>query len=219
MSESAVIFDFNGTLLWDTEVQNKAWDVFLAGHGIWMSDKAKCRRIYGKTNREIMSDIFKGKCDEGQLLQRAQEKEAVYRELLGKADLQLAEGVVELFDRLKAEGIPFAIATASGWENVSFYIERYGLHRWFAPERIVYNDGTLRGKPHPDLFLRGMERLGVRARKNVVVFEDSMAGIQAAEAAGAGAVVVVDSGGVDCGLWEGKRHVIRSFLELRGIVL
>ena len=99
----------------------------------------------------------------------------------------MADGAVELFELCLAHGIEIAIGTAAGRTNVDFYIETFGLHRWFRPERIVYDDGTMPGKPHPALFATAIERLDLAPQKCIVV-EDGVLGIQAARAAGAGQV-------------------------------
>jgi beta-phosphoglucomutase-like phosphatase (HAD superfamily) len=105
------------------------------------------------------------------------------------------------------------IATASGLENVEFYIRELELNKWFKAEHIIYNDGTIRGKPFPDLFLKAMSILGVEGRETII-FEDSIAGIQAAEAAGSERVVIVNSNNGDYSAWVNKYPVIKHFNEI-----
>jgi sugar-phosphatase len=57
------------------------------------------------------------------------------------------------------------------------------------PDLLVAAEDVAQGKPAPDCFLMAAERLGVAA-SDCLVFEDAAAGIRAAEAAGAGVVVV-----------------------------
>ena len=57
---------------------------------------------------------------------------------------------------------------------------------------VLFNDGTLKGKPEPDLFLKAADRLQLNASE-LVIFEDSKAGIKAAENAGAGKIYIVNS--------------------------
>ena len=56
-----IIFDFNGTLLWDTKLHNHAWDIFLDKHNIVLSDDEKNKVIHGKTNEVILKIIFDNK--------------------------------------------------------------------------------------------------------------------------------------------------------------
>ena len=58
------------------------------------------------------------------------------------------------------------------------------------PEKLVTGDDVKRGKPYPDPYLLGAEKLGF-APEDCVVFEDAIAGAEAAEAAGVGLIVGV----------------------------
>lgn len=58
------------------------------------------------------------------------------------------------------------------------------------PKELVTAEDVERGKPAPDPYLLGAKRLGVDP-KDCVVFEDAVAGVQAAQAAGVGLVVGV----------------------------
>lgn len=53
-----VIFDFNGTLFWDTPYHNRAWDIYLQSHGRQISDHDKDLYIHGKPNRDIFNFLF-----------------------------------------------------------------------------------------------------------------------------------------------------------------
>jgi beta-phosphoglucomutase-like phosphatase (HAD superfamily) len=125
----------------------------------------------------------------------------------------MAEGTVELFVKLRELGIPFVIATASDWVNVEFYIRTLNLYQWFKKEYIIYNDGSVRGKPFPDLFLNALKVLGIEGR-NAVIFEDSIAGVKAAEASGAGRIIIVNSNDSDYTEYRDKYPIIKSFKEI-----
>ena len=155
MSKKSVIFDFNGTLLWDTQLHNIAWDIFLKKYGISLSDEEKHQRIHGRLNSEIMKYLFDNKLTNEEIKRYTLEKEYEYQRLCLELDnFSMAEGTVELFEKLKRRGIPFAIATASDLVNVEFYIKTFNLYKWFKKVHIIYNDGTVRGKPFPDIFLK-----------------------------------------------------------------
>lgn len=57
MKYSGVIFDFNGTLFWDTPLHNKAWNIFLKKRGMHLSDHDSSLPFTGKIT-EIFSTIF-----------------------------------------------------------------------------------------------------------------------------------------------------------------
>ena len=187
------IFDFNGTLLFDTPAHADAWRAFLLEEGIAVTDADIQKHIQGRPNPDILRH-FLGELTDQEILTCSKRKEEKYRAVcLQKNDwFRLVDGVSEMFDRLRAEEVPFTIATSSQWDNVSFYFEHLGLDRWFTPETLVFDDGKMRGKPAPDIYLRAMALIGCRPDE-CAVFEDSLSGIQAGRAAGAGWIIAVDS--------------------------
>ena len=187
------IFDFNGTLFWDTAFHDRAFDIFLKKHGVQLTDEEKRVKIHGQANPDIMRGIFGNQLSEKDIADFTQDKELIYRQLCVN-DLKFAPGAEDLFDFLKAKGIPFTIATSAGIENVSFYYENMHLDRWFSMDKIVYDQGIFRGKPHPDVFLAAAKKLELNPEETVI-FEDSVPGIIAAQRAGAGKIYIVNSYG------------------------
>jgi len=191
MNAGGIIFDFNGTLIFDTDAHERSWHKLIPEiRGSGFSEQEFKDHVHGRTNREIFSYVLGRPLSEADALPYGERKESLYREFLVQDPkaCQLIPGAAAFFELLKNAGIPIAIATAAPASNIAFYRSRFGLDRWFPTERIVYADGTLPGKPHPALFLRAVERLGVPAR-DVIIFEDSTLGVQAAQAAGVGRVI------------------------------
>jgi len=211
MTYKAVIFDFNGTLLWDTKLHNQAWDQFLVNHNITLTDEEKAVKIHGIPNAGIFKGIFNHSLSDEEIEEMAQEKEQIYRNICSDIELCFAPGVKGFINFLKSSSIDYAIATSSGKENMDFYFEKMELGKWIKPENIIYDDGSFKGKPHPDIFLKAMEKIS-HEPKDVVVFEDSMAGIKSAENAKAGKIIIVDSNGDD---YNGLSYrQIRDFAEV-----
>ena len=76
--------------------------------------------------------------------------------------------------------------------NVDFYIKEFNLEKWFDIDKIVYSDGTIKGKPAPDIYEIAAGKLGLKPQECVVV-EDAVSGIEAARAAGIGKIVAIAS--------------------------
>ncbi|HLO58682.1 MAG TPA: HAD family phosphatase [Bacteroidales bacterium] len=192
MKLKGVVFDFNGTLLWDTPLHNKAWDVFLQRYHLKMTDDEKDKRIHGRNNELIFRDIFNKSLTSEEILNFVEEKESIYRDICREVKIDLAPGARELIAFLKDNRVAFAIATASEIGNVSFYIEFLRLDKLIDPRYILYNDGSYKSKPDPDMFLSAINILGLLPA-DVLIFEDSYAGIEAALAAKPGKVIIVNS--------------------------
>lgn len=196
-----IIFDFNGTLLWDTPFHNKAWNIFLQKYRINLSDQEIRDNMHGRTNAEIFKYLFKKDLTPHELNTLADEKEAIYRHLIINNEFDLQPGVTKVFDFCLACSIPIAIATSSDKTNADFYYERYGLKKWFPQRRFIYNDYTFKSKPEPDIFYKAAKQLFLEPEE-IMVFEDSPAGIEAAERFGAGKIVIINSTGDDCSHYE-----------------
>jgi HAD superfamily hydrolase (TIGR01509 family) len=191
----AVLFDFNGVLWWDSDLQEAAWKQYAASvRGAPFSDEELTAYVYGRTNRDTLEYLLGEPLDGGRLERLSEEKETIYRAmcLAQGAAFRLSPGAAELLDFLAAAGIPRTIATSSPHSNIAFFIRHLALERWFNPAQIICDDGRFPGKPAPDIYLRAAETLGVPPERCLVV-EDSTAGVAAARAAGVGLIAALGS--------------------------
>ena len=194
MVQGGVIFDFNGTLYWDSAYQESSWDEYLESQNIRLTDAQKREYIHGRNGKDTFEILFKRTLSDEEVAYFTEEKEVLYRRECLKHKMELAPGALDLLNNLKSNAIPFALATASGKNNVDFFIEHFNLLDHFKEEHIIYDDGTMRGKPHPDLFNRAIERLDIDRSKSII-FEDSHSGIQAAINSQVSQVIIVNSAG------------------------
>jgi HAD superfamily hydrolase (TIGR01509 family) len=212
MAYSGVIFDFNGTLFWDTPLHNKAWNIFLKKYDLSFSDDEFFRLIHGKNNRDIFISLFQRKLTDGEIKQFINEKEGLYQELCLQTDLALAPGAEDFLDFLKNSNIPYTIATASGKENLDFFFEHLTISKWFDYDKVVYNNGEIKGKPNPEIYEIAMSVINKKPEE-VVIFEDAIAGLKAAKNAQAGNIIVVNSNDDDYAKWT-DYQIIKSFGEV-----
>ena len=186
------IFDFNGTLFRDTEFHRVAWKQFMGRHGISISDEDFRQKMNGPGNDIILRRFFGESASDEEIDALSEEKERIYRDIVlaDPARKALAPGVAEMFDALKARGVPCGVATASIQANVVFYMEALGLNRWFDYDHIFYLTGAFPGKPDPAIYRVAMRRMGCQPKDTVVV-EDSLPGMHSAHGAGVGGIIVV----------------------------
>lgn len=194
-----IIFDFNGTLFFDSDKQEEAWRVIsLRTRGREFTKQEMRERMHGCSGKSIFEYLLGRSISHEEEVKLMAEKEEIYRELCLKdrEHFHLAPGAESLLDWLCAHGVPHTIATASEIVNVRFFREHFGLDRWFDPAAIVYDDGTHPGKPYPDIYLKAAAKIGLPPERCIVV-EDARSGIESARRAGAGCIVAMDSGAVD----------------------
>lgn len=88
-------------------------------------------------------------------------------------------GVSKIMDYLIENKVPVALGSAS--KNARSILEKVDLHRQF--DAVVDGNDVSKAKPDPEVFLIAAEKLKVEPQ-NCIVFEDSLAGVQAANIAG-----------------------------------
>lgn len=190
-----IIFDFNGTLFFDSKMHYDAWKEFSAKlRGTPFSDKEMREHMFGRTNKDIIAYAI-GKTPDNELVKiLGEEKENLYRDRCRKMGkkCKLAPYAEDFLDYLKKENFPRTIATMSNKNNVDFFIEQFKLDKWFDLEKIVYDNGKIKGKPAPDIYLQAAKNLGLKPEECIVI-EDAISGIQSAHAAGIGRIVAIAS--------------------------
>ena len=189
----AIIFDFNGTMFLDTDKQRRSWnELFEKYIGRPLTNEEFVRYACGPESAAVLRHFYRADLDDAQAAALTEEKEIIYRRLCREdaERFRLADGLPEALDRLQARGVPMAIGTGAGRGNLDFYFEAFHLERWFDWDHVIYDDGTLPGKPAPDVYLRACERLRTPPQDCMVV-EDAFAGIAAAQNAGVGAIVAI----------------------------
>jgi HAD superfamily hydrolase (TIGR01509 family) len=92
----------------------------------------------------------------------------------------LFPSVKPVLEKLRQMRLHLAVATSSVSTSARPFLDRHGLTQFF--ETIITGEEVERGKPHPDIYLRAAQRLGVTADACLVI-EDSLSGVAAAKAA------------------------------------
>jgi beta-phosphoglucomutase family hydrolase len=174
------IFDMDGVLVDNMKIHMEAFSAIARRYGVAV-DTYSVLGMAGKGNDEIFRLIFPADVVERVGTARlGEEKEAVYREMYAPL-LAPTRGLMEFFDDLQAHGVRIAVGTSAPKVNMDFVFDGLGIRRRFAA--IVNVDMVKRAKPDPEIYLRALEGLGLAADE-CLVFEDAMAGIEAARAAG-----------------------------------
>lgn len=178
---SGVLFDMDGVLTANNTFHRQAWqEVAATVLGLSLSDHDLDTKVDGGRNPEIIERLT-GEYPDAELLKRFHgAKEGRYRELAHGA-LQEVAGLSAYLDALEERGIPYALVTSADRTNVEFGMQALGLGHRFGP-RVLGEDVT-RGKPHPEPFLLGAQRLGV-APTLCLAHEDAVNGVLSASGAG-----------------------------------
>jgi beta-phosphoglucomutase len=175
----ACLFDLDGVLV-DTAIYHfKAWRQLAQTLGIEFTehDNERLKGVSRVRSLEIILEIGGQTMEEEKMLALCEQKNTEY--LLDVAKMtpeEILPGVVDFLNALKAEGIKIALGSAS--KNAQLILERTELLPYF--DAIIDGRHVVNGKPNPEVFLKGAEALGVQPEE-CVVFEDAVAGVEAAK--------------------------------------
>ena len=182
---SAVLLDFDGTVL-DTESTVLAsWAEEYAAHGLPFDRAAWCARVGVFSENEPYAELAALVGEGFDVAQAHRRRRAREDELV--LDLPVKPGVVELLDGAAACGVAVAVVSSSPYAWVGGHLERLGLLARVAT--VVTRGDAPRPKPAPDLYLEALRRLGA-APRDAVAIEDSAPGVAAARAAAVRVVAV-----------------------------
>jgi len=176
----ALIFDLDGVIVDSNPVHSACWREYLAGCGIPVGGDFDLK-MYGRRNDDIVRSVFGEGLDPAELRRHGAEKEELYRRRMGPVlHDRLVPGLLAFLERRK--DLPMAVASNAERANVDFVLDTAGLRHYF---RAVIDGGQVkRPKPDPEVFLLAAKLLQ-RSPAACIVFEDSLAGAEAARAAGA----------------------------------
>src|SRR5580765_8502557 len=109
MKDYAFIFDMDEVIVDSNPCHKMALQQFCAKHGHPLTEEQLRTRIYGRTNKEWIAQLF-GQLTPEQVAAYADEKETIFRELF-KNDIRPMKGLIQFLDALNALTIPRAIGT------------------------------------------------------------------------------------------------------------
>lgn len=186
MPTPAIIWDVDGTLVDTAEQHFRAWSK-LAAEITFPFTRDDFAATFGMRNPEIIRKLFFPDADDAKCAQLGARKEDLYRASVREEGTQLLPGVAKLLSDFAAKGWPQAVGSSAPPGNLDLLLGLTDTRRYFAA--VVTGDDVKRGKPHPEVFLTAAEKLGVEASR-CVVFEDAVAGVEAAKAGGMKCVAV-----------------------------
>ena len=180
-----ILFDHDGVLV-DTEFwYYKAGERALADIGFALDRDQYLRdMIQGEAT---WAQARAAGIDEQTISRQREVRDVYYQEYLRTEDIEI-EGVLETLDVLSGE-YRMAIVTTSKPADFALIHERRSILDYM--EFYLAREDYERAKPHPEPYLKGLQRFGATAAETVVV-EDSARGLKSAIAAGIDCIVVAN---------------------------
>ena len=182
MKYRGIIFALDGVICSTDEYHYLAWKALADRLGIPF-DRERNNLLRG-VSRMASLEIILEKSDktytDDEKAAFAEEKNTLYRELLGKmSPADLPGDVKTTLEALRKTGLKLAIGSSS--KNTPFILDRIGLKDFF--DAVADGNCITHSKPHPEVFLKAADMIGFFPQ-NCLVVEDAHAGVEAAKAGG-----------------------------------
>lgn len=200
----------DGTLVDNLAYHFKAFDAYIEREGFTLLEPVTLK-INGMHSNDIFPMLLGDEVVAEYGIDRLHhEKETVYRDLY-RPHIKPVEGVVELIKMAKAAGVKCAIGSSGCRENVEMIIEGLGLAELI--DASISGSDVTHGKPHPEIFIKAYEALGLKADECIVV-EDAIIGIKAGLAAGCKCIAVTTTATAEVLTEEGASLCVADYTNL-----
>ncbi len=176
----AVIFDMDGVIADSEPLHLEAEKVALQARGIeapWSEWHMFTGLPDEKIFRYIVDNFTDGSYSPEELMEA---KDVAFMKILTEK-VQPVPGVLDFIRRARGSFTKLALTTSSKIRTQKIVFEKFQLYEYF--DVIVTGDHITQGKPHPEPYLKTIEKLGLPVEL-CVVFEDSVNGIKSAKEAG-----------------------------------
>ena len=180
MKPEGIIFDLDGTLIDNNAFHIEAWKEFYKKMKLDFAPDTYKNRINGRISKAIFPDILSRQLSDDEISMYDDEKESLYRHLY-KPHIKPISGLLDFLQKLLEQHYPMAIATSGLPPNIDFMFEHVGIKEYFSA--VVNASHITNGKPHPEIFEKAAKAIHANPGK-CIAFEDSVAGIRSAKAAG-----------------------------------
>jgi beta-phosphoglucomutase len=182
MDIKACIFDLDGVIVDTAEYHYLAWCELAENLGFSFSkhENERLKGVSRTDSLEILLKIGNKHFDSKTKNQLADKKNRRYIELISQMTPdEILPGVIDFLDYLKSKNILTALGSAS--KNAPMILEKIDMISYF--DAVIDGTKVSKAKPDPEVFLKGAEALKV-SPSQCIVFEDAVAGIEAAANAG-----------------------------------
>lgn len=208
-----VIFDFNGTLYIDHDINRLTWNNTICAltnnrldfEGYYNTHKSSHDHLMIKDIISMFPDL-----QNEDVHYWINHKESAYRQYcVDHKRNKMTLGAEKVLDYLRNNNVKIGLCTSSPIENVHFYYSNLNLDRWFKMEYTIYDDESYTSKTK--MYSDCAKLLDLKPEE-VIVFEDSPDPIKEAIAAGVNKIVAIKR--EDTPNLPEIKQVIKDYTEL-----
>lgn len=190
MKKKCIIFDMDGLLVDSESAYIRAWKEAFDQKKIPI-DIEEIYTWAGKGFKYINEVVENYTGSHEKMLEIRELREVKFWEALENGNVKIMKGVPQILEFGKNAGLKMGVATSTVSEKGERILEYFKIKKYF--DFLVFGDMVENHKPHPDLYLRGIELSGF-SKDECIAFEDSVSGVKSTIATGVDVCYVPDVG-------------------------
>ena len=207
--KKGIIFDMDGTIVDSLPYHYKAWKIFFKENKVENFSK-KLKDYKGGGTLDLLTTVLGNNFSKKELKSMVDDKEIIFRDIY-KNNVIPIEGFIQMLESIKSQKILVGLASNAIRENVKMILNELKIYNEF--ESIICGDEVENGKPNPEMFNK-TAKIFKLDKKDCLIFEDSIEGLQGAVNSGIDAIGVKSSSSDKILKSAGAKATIKNYVNI-----
>ena len=207
--KKGIIFDMDGTIVDSLPYHYEAWKIFFKENKV-QNFSEKLKDYKGGGTLDLLTTVLGNNYSKKELKSMVDDKEIIFRDIY-KNNVIPIEGFIQMLESIKSQKILVGLASNAIRENVKMILNELKIYNEF--ESIICGDEVENGKPNPEMFNK-TAKIFKLDKKDCLIFEDSIEGLQGAVNSGIDAIGVKSSSSDKILKSAGAKATIKNYVNI-----
>ena len=207
--KKGIIFDMDGTIVDSLPYHYEAWKIFFKENKV-ENFSEKLKDYKGGGTLDLLTTVLGNNFSKKELKSMVDDKEIIFRDIY-KDNVIPIEGFIQMLESIKSQKILVGLASNAIRKNVKMILNELKIYNEF--ESIICGDEVENGKPNPEMFNK-TAKIFKLDKKDCLIFEDSIEGLQGAVNSGIDAIGVKSSSSDKILKSAGAKGTIKNYVNI-----
>ena len=207
--KKGIIFDMDGTIVDSLPYHYKAWKIFFKENKV-ENFSEKLKDYKGGGTLDLLTTVLGNNYSKKELKSMVDDKEIIFRDIY-KDNVIPIEGFIQMLESIKSKKILVGLASNAIRKNVKMILNELKIYNEF--NSIICGDEVDNGKPNPEMFNKTVKRFKLD-KKDCLIFEDSIEGLQGAVNSGIDAIGVKSSSSDKILKSAGAKGTVKNYVNI-----
>ena len=207
--KKGIIFDMDGTIVDSLPYHYEAWKIFFKENKV-ENFSEKLKDYKGGGTLDLLTTVLGNNYSKKELKSMVDDKEIIFRDIY-KDNVIPIEGFIQMLESIKSKKILVGLASNAIRKNVKMILNELKIYNEF--NSIICGDEVDNGKPNPEMFNKTVKRFKLD-KKDCLIFEDSIEGLQGAVNSGIDAIGVKSSSSDKILKSAGAKGTVKNYVNI-----